>query len=240
MPSSCAVPCRLDVLGIDVVDVDARARLDARVASAPRSATCRNPADLHVLADHRDVDLARRDCSSASTTCCHSRRSAGGASRPQLVARRSRRGPARAAASGSCRCRRRRRPRSRRAPRTLVKSAILRRCSSGSGGRQRHSSDVGLDADPAQLLHRVLRRLGLDLARRRDVRAPASGGCSTTLLRPSSTPIWRIASRNGSDSMSPTVPPISTMPTSASPAPSWMQRLISSVMCGITCTVPPR
>ena len=39
------------------------------------------------------------------------------------------------------------------------------------------------------------------------------------LLRPSSMPIWRIASRNGSDSMSPTVPPISTIATSASPAP---------------------
>jgi hypothetical protein len=43
---------------------------------------------------------------------------------------------------------------------------------------------------------------------------------------------WRIASRNGSDSMSPTVPPISTMQTSASPAPSLIARLISSVMCG--------
>ncbi len=41
-----------------------------------------------------------------------------------------------------------------------------------------------------------------------------------------------MASRNGSDSMSPTVPPISTMHTSASPAPSLMLRLISSVMCG--------
>ena len=38
----------------------------------------------------------------------------------------------------------------------------------------------------------------------------------TQLLRPSSTPSWRMASRNGSDSMSPTVPPISTMQTSAS------------------------
>ena len=62
----------------------------------------------------------------------------------------------------------------------------------------------------------------------------------STLLRPSSTPIWRIASRNGSDSMSPTVPPISTMHTSASPAPMRMQCLISSVMCGMTCTVAPR
>ena len=34
------------------------------------------------------------------------------------------------------------------------------------------------------------------------------------LLRPCSRRIWRMASRNGSDSMSPTVPPISTIATS--------------------------
>ena len=62
----------------------------------------------------------------------------------------------------------------------------------------------------------------------------------TQLLRPSSTPSWRMASRKGSDSMSPTVPPISTMHTSEPSAPSLMLRLISSVMCGITCTVAPR
>ena len=36
------------------------------------------------------------------------------------------------------------------------------------------------------------------------------------LRRPTSTGNWRIASRNGSDSMSPTVPPISVMTTSTS------------------------
>ncbi len=51
---------------------------------------------------------------------------------------------------------------------------------------------------------------------------------------------WRIASRNGSDSMSPTVPPISTMATSKPRVASWIACLISSVMCGITCTVAPR
>jgi hypothetical protein len=62
------------------------------------------------------------------------------------------------------------------------------------------------------------------------------------LRRPTSTGNWRMASRNGSDSMSPTVPPISVMTTSTS-AVSPMRRircLISSVMCGTTCTVPPR
>ena len=39
--------------------------------------------------------------------------------------------------------------------------------------------------------------------------------------------------------MSPTVPPISTMQTSALPAPMRIRYLISSVMCGITCTVAP-
>ena len=42
--------------------------------------------------------------------------------------------------------------------------------------------------------------------------------------------------------MSPTVPPISEMTTSAgcATAPRRMRVLISLVMCGITCTVAPR
>ncbi len=46
--------------------------------------------------------------------------------------------------------------------------------------------------------------------------------------------------------MSPTVPPISTITTSASSLPDapaatcLIEALISSVMCGITCTVRPR
>ena len=60
--------------------------------------------------------------------------------------------------------------------------------------------------------------------------------------RPTSEWNWRSASRNGSDSMSPTVPPISvmTMSTSLDSATSLMRFLISSVMWGITWTVPPR
>ena len=60
------------------------------------------------------------------------------------------------------------------------------------------------------------------------------------LPRPASRRNWRIASRNGSDSMSPTVPPISTMTTSTPSETSLMHFLISSVMCGMTCTVLPR
>ena len=60
--------------------------------------------------------------------------------------------------------------------------------------------------------------------------------------RPTSTGNWRIASRNGSDSMSPTVPPISviTKSTSDASAISLIRCLISSVMCGTTWTVAPR
>ena len=63
-----------------------------------------------------------------------------------------------------------------------------------------------------------------------------------TRPRPISLRIWRIASRNGSDSMSPTVPPTSTMTTSAfDAAAAWrMRSLMALVMWGITCTVAPR
>ena len=59
--------------------------------------------------------------------------------------------------------------------------------------------------------------------------------------RPISCLIWRMASRNGCDSMSPTVPPTSVITTStSSPAICRMRDLISLVMCGMTCTVSPR
>ena len=63
-----------------------------------------------------------------------------------------------------------------------------------------------------------------------------------TFSGPTSRRNWRIASRNGSDSMSPTVPPISEMTTSAGAAfaARLIRSLISFVMCGITWTVAPR
>ncbi len=63
-----------------------------------------------------------------------------------------------------------------------------------------------------------------------------------TFSGPTSRRNWRIASRKGSDSMSPTVPPISEMTTSAGAAfaARLMRSLISFVMCGITWTVAPR
>ena len=66
------------------------------------------------------------------------------------------------------------------------------------------------------------------------------------LSRPTSWRTCRAASRNGSDSMSPTVPPTSVITTSgAAPSSSGaaiakMRSLISLVMCGMTCTVSPR
>ncbi len=66
--------------------------------------------------------------------------------------------------------------------------------------------------------------------------------CTTkTLSRPTSWRTWRTVSRNGSDSMSPTVPPTSVITTSTSSvAIRRMRCLISLVMCGMTCTVSPR
>ena len=64
----------------------------------------------------------------------------------------------------------------------------------------------------------------------------------STLSRPTSLRIWRMASRNGRLSMSPTVPPTSTITTSGSRsrATRTIRSLISLVMCGMTWTVPPR
>ncbi len=58
--------------------------------------------------------------------------------------------------------------------------------------------------------------------------------------RPTSLRIWRIDSRNGRLSISPTVPPISTIATSTSCATRRIVFLISLVMCGMTWTVLPR
>jgi hypothetical protein len=63
---------------------------------------------------------------------------------------------------------------------------------------------------------------------------------NTAFAFPTSCRSCRIASRNGCDSMSPTVPPTSTTTTSFPGAMRFTAALISSVMCGITCTVDPR
>ena len=76
----------------------------------------------------------------------------------------------------------------------------------------------------------------------------SSDGASVTCTKSAlssggpATPICRSASRNGSDSMSPTVPPHSTTSTSSdSSSPmAAMRRFISSVTCGIIWTQAPR
>ena len=122
---------------------------------------------------------------------------------------------------------------------TLVNSAILRFSSSGISRSARHRTMSGWMPISRSSFTECC--VGLVLI------SPADGMNGTSvrwmkqvLLRPSCRLICRIASRKGSDSMSPTVPPISTIATCASPAPIRMKCLISSVMCGITCTVPPR
>ena len=98
----------------------------------------------------------------------------------------------------------------------LAKSAIFLRISSDSALSERAYDHVGLDADPPQLVDGVLRRLGLQLAGVADVGHERQVDEHAGLRRPASTGNCRIASRKGSDSMSPTVPPISVMTTSAS------------------------
>ena len=59
-------------------------------------------------------------------------------------------------------------------------------------------------------------------------------------LRPTSMRRARIASKNGNPSMSPTVPPISTISMSR-PSPAFLMRsTISPTMCGMTWIVLPR
>ena len=72
-----------------------------------------------------------------------------------------------------------------------------------------------------------LRRLAAQLAERFG---------ATKQLRPrgSSWPSWRMASKNGRPSMSPTVPPISTSTKSKLSLPSRTKSLIALVTCGIT------
>ena len=123
---------------------------------------------------------------------------------------------------------------------TLAKSEILARSSSGIGRSARQSRASGMM--PISRSFCTLCWVGLVFS------SPAAGihgnsvRCTKAALPgPIFRLIWRTASRKGSDSMSPTVPPISTMATSTSvPAPRRTYSWISLVTCGITCTVLPR
>ena len=89
--------------------------------------------------------------------------------------------------------------------------------------------------------------VGLVLSSPEGARNGTSETCrKKQLSRPTSWRTCRAASRNGSDSMSPTVPPTSVittsgvMPSSSGADIARMRSLISLVMCGMTCTVSPR
>ena len=90
--------------------------------------------------------------------------------------------------------------------------------SSGTGMVAAADDDVRLNAHAAQLAHAVLRRLRLQFARGADVGQEGTW-IESVSSRPSSLRIWRIASRNGWLSISPTVPPTSMITTSASAQP---------------------
>ena len=122
---------------------------------------------------------------------------------------------------------------------TFEKSAIFFLVALGIG-RRAAEQDVGLDADLAHLLHGVLGRLRLQLAGGLDVRHERDVDADRVVRVRASIFSWRMASRKGRDSMSPTVPPISMMATSTAAVASRTRALISSVMCGMTWTVAPR
>ena len=193
--------------------------------------------ELHVLADDRDAHLALRIAKrsrssshalmSRSWACKCSRRRI---SRPALLR------PVPPERHKSCPC-----PRMEitRDSGMLQNSAIFLFKSCGRKRSLRHSSKSGWIPIESNSLTECCVGLVFN--------SPAVGmnGTSVTCTNtefsgPSSSRIWRTASRNGSDSMSPTVPPISTMTTSVSPATLRNAALISSVTCGITCTVLPR
>jgi hypothetical protein len=125
-----------------------------------------------------------------------------------------------------------------RRPATLEKSAIFSFMSASSARSQRQSRMSGWM--PISRISFTECCVGLVLSSP----AVAMYGTSVTwtlqaFSSPSSTLSWRIASRNGSDSMSPTVPPISTMAMSTPSARRGRALdLVGDV--GMTCTVAPR
>ena len=124
--------------------------------------------------------------------------------------------------------------------RTLQKSDSLLRCSSSIGTSDRHTRMSGTMPMPRSaatecwlgfVLISFAARMNGTSVRWMKIASPA-GASSLN---------WRVASWNGRLSMSPVVPPISVMAMSTSSLSSErIADLISSVICGTTCTVPPR
>ncbi len=100
---------------------------------------------------------------------------------------------------------------------------------------------VRLETDLAQLGHALLSGLGFEFARRLDV--GDEGDVHDEHVAETRLELELADGlQEGRPSMSPVVPPISVMSTSAPELwpISRIRSLISSVMCGITCTVLPR
>ena len=122
---------------------------------------------------------------------------------------------------------------------TLQNSAILAFTERGRSRSVRQSSTSGAMPTRLELLHRVLERLRLELAHRgdeghqrevhvADVVAPDVGAELADRLEEGQR--LDVADRAAHLEIR----------MSASSAALWMRSLISSVTCGITCTVPPR
>ncbi len=128
--------------------------------------------------------------------------------------------------------------------RTLANKDIFARSSSGIGRSARQTRAVG--KIPISRNFCTLCCVGLVFNSPAVAIKGTSVRCTyATWLRLRRKPICRAASKKGSDSMSPTVPPISTIATSTLPscdaaAPRSTKACISLVICGITCTVFPR
>ena len=100
---------------------------------------------------------------------------------------------------------------------TSVNSAIFSRISSGTSVSERRTITSGWMPIPRSSLTECW--VGFVLSSPVAARAGSSVTWTyRTLSRPTSLRIWRIASRNGRLSMSPTVPPTSTITTSGSPS----------------------
>ena len=124
---------------------------------------------------------------------------------------------------------------------TLQNIEIFWKMDGSSGSSQRRTMMLGLMPMPSSSLTECC--VGFDLCSSE----PRKNGTSVTWIkrlfsRPTSREICRTASIKGCDSMSPMVPPISVMTTSAFVflPTRYTKSLISFVMWGMTCTVEPR
>ncbi|VVB69699.1 Uncharacterised protein [uncultured archaeon] len=111
---------------------------------------------------------------------------------------------------------------------------------SASSGRSQRTTIMS-GCSPSSLITFTLCCVGLVFCSPSIVEG-ASVTCTKKMFPDSSYLSWRMASRKGMDSISPTVPPTSTRQISQPPSRETclMRLLISSVMCGMICTVLPR